>query len=353
MVILKSKRNQQTQPLKKHRIFSNWDVVTKGWYIFCPSREIKKNEAHSRTIAHQHIAVYRDSSGVIYALDGYCPHMGVDLGIGKVVNGNLRCFFHHWQFNSQGECIHLPAQKEIPQRAKLQAYATEEKYGFIWVYPERTAPFGVAEVPELEGQEVTYLIGEEYKRTCHYHITMINGIDPQHLKTVHNINIDVGLEMKAERPNELEIELAGETPNFNLKEKLARFFLGNQYAYSMKYVDGNIGVLTINKRVKLFNRYAILPTLHMIFAYQPIREEQISVQVVYLTKKRKGLFGFLASRLCIWLTKISFHALQGEDGEVYENIRFNTETLIPMDAPVAKYIQYINKLEPSIWSKSI
>ena len=71
--------------------------------------------------------------------------------------------------------------------------------------------------------EVTYEIGEEYKRTCHYHITMINGIDPQHLKTVHEINIDVDLEMKADHPNELEIELGGETPGLNFKERVIRF----------------------------------------------------------------------------------------------------------------------------------
>ena len=119
----------------------------------------------------------------------------------------------------------------------------------------------------------------------------------------------------------------------------------------MKYVDGNLGTITINKNVKLFNRYDVLPTLHMIFAYQPIEKEKISVQVIYLTKKRFGPWGWLASKLCLLTTKTALHALQGEDGEVYENIRFNTEALIPMDAPVGRYIQFINKLEPSIWSR--
>ena len=53
------------------------------------------------------------------------------------------------------------------------------------------------------------------------------------------------------------------------------------------------------------------------------------------------------------MTKRGFYFLQGEDGEVYDNIRFNTDCLLPIDSPVAKYIGYINRLTPSIWSKSI
>ena len=42
--------------------------------------------------------------------------------------------------------------------------------------------------------------------------------------------------------------------------------------------------------------------------------------------------------------------LRGEDGEVYDNIRFKTESLLKIDLPVARYVGYINQLEPSIWS---
>ncbi len=342
--------NLNTQPLKSHPIFNNWEVITKGWYIACKSKELKKQSVLSFKIGKQKLVIFRDNEGKVSAMDGFCPHMGVDLSIGKVVNNNLRCFFHHWEYNKKGQCVHIPAQTEIPEKARIQSYATEEKYGCIWIYPEADTQERVLEIPGLENQEVIYKIDPSYLRTCHHHITMINGIDPQHLKTVHNISIDMNLEILSNKSNQIEINLAGDFPQGNLKEKLAKFMLGNKYAYSMKYSDGCIGGLTIMKNVKLFNRFKIIPELHMIFAYQTKDRGSSQVTPIYIAKKRKGVLGKITSHICLMMTKILFKALQGEDGAVYENIRFNTETLLPIDKPVTKYIQYINKLETSLWS---
>ena len=52
------------------------------------------------------------------------------------------------------------------------------------------------------------------------------------------------------------------------------------------------------------------------------------------------------------MTKLAFLFLQGEDGEVYENIRFSTSNLLRVDAPISKYIKYVNSLTPSKWSRN-
>ena len=118
----------------------------------------------------------------------------------------------------------------------------------------------------------------------------------------------------------------------------------------MKYADGCLAALTTMKNVKLFGKYDILPKMHMLFAYQKVEEGKTLVQPIFVTKKRKGVTGKIISSFCLYLTRLGFNALQGEDGEVYNNIRFNTECLLPIDAPVGKYIRYINNLESSKWS---
>jgi hypothetical protein len=87
----------------------------------------------------------------------------------------------------------------------------------------------------------------------------------------------------------------------------------------------------------------------MIFAYRPIEKGRTLVQPIYLTRRRSGVTGELGSRFLLWLTKRAFFALQGEDGAVYENMRFFPANLLPIDRPVAQYIQYVNKLPPSPW----
>lgn len=345
-------QNLHTQPQARHPVFNNWEIVTEGWYIVCASQELGLNQVLTRDIGQQRVCVFRNSKGEVHAMDGFCPHMGVDLGIGKVVNDRVRCFFHHWEYGSDGRCQHIPIQKEIPKKACLQTYACREKYGYIWVHPDPDTRTEVLEIPGLQGQAVTCKAGKPYERKCHFHITMINGIDPQHLRTVHNIQIEMQLEIAEDQPHQIEIELSGKMPSSRPAEKFAKWLLGDNYAYSMKYDHGCLAALTIMKNVALFGKPGLMPELHMLFAYQMVEPGRTLVQPIYVTRQRKGLMGWLVSQLCLFLTQRAFFALQGEDGQVYENIRFNTQNLLAMDAPVARYLKYINRLKPSRWSRN-
>ena len=332
-------------------VFNNWDKVTDGWYIVCDSNKIKRNQVKSFDINEKHIAVFRDDHGVLTALDGYCSHMGVDLGIGKVVDNKLRCYFHHWSYDQSGKCVHIPAQKEIPKKACLKTFRTQEKYGLIWVNPCQDVQSSVPEVPELENEKQLYRVGASYIRSCHYHITMINGIDPQHLSTVHGIDMNMNLEFKQINESTIDLQLAGRVPENSFLEKLTSILIGKNYVYSMRYFSACVATLSTMKNTKLFNKYSVYPTMHMIFAYQKIKNGQSKVTPIFVTKKRKGLHGWLISQFCLIITLIAFKALQGEDGEVYENIKFHAGNLLPIDQPIAKYIRYVNGLSVSDWSR--
>ena len=79
--------NQTTQPVQHQKIFNNWDVVVKGWYAVCKTREIRKGKTKSVMIGGQQLALFRSKSGRVYALDAFCPHMGMDLSKGSVKGG--------------------------------------------------------------------------------------------------------------------------------------------------------------------------------------------------------------------------------------------------------------------------
>ncbi len=345
--------NQNTQPIRKHKIFNNWDVVTKGWYSTLKSSDLKKGDKKSVILNGQKLIIYRAETGRAFCLDNFCPHMGVDLTLGKVMGEDIRCFFHHWKFNSKGQCVHIPCGEEPPKKLRLNSYATQEKYGLIWVYPEAHTDEELLEVPALEGiadRDLCYKVDDIFFRKCHFHITMINGIDPQHLSTVHNININMNVDIVNTRPNHIEIALQGNFTNSNLKEKMGSLLFGKSYSYSMKYADGCLASLTMMKDSKFLNLFK-MPQLHMFFSYSQHEIGNVVVRPVYVNKKGSGLLGPLKSWFKLNLTKALFKMLQGEDGQIYDNIRFNTEAFLQMDRPIVKYISYINKLEPSIWSK--
>lgn len=342
--------NQTTQPPIVHKVFNNWQVVTEGWYIWGTSRQLARNTVSTRDIGAQKICVFRDDAGAVHAMDGFCPHMGVDLGIGKVVNNRVQCFFHHWEFDAQGHCQHIPIQQEIPKKACLKTYACQEKYGYIWVHPDKDTLTQVLEIPALAGQAVTVKSGKAYTRRCHHHITMINGIDPQHLRTVHNIHMDMDVVIEQAEPRLVEIVLTGRMPEFTWKERWVSKILGPEYSYAMQYADGCLAALTLLKDASFLGRKNLFPELYMFFAYQTESPGSTRVQPIFVTRQRKGVLGWITSQLCLVFTRLGFQSLQGEDGKVYENIRFSTQNLLAVDAPVARYIRYINRLSPSCWS---
>ena len=50
----------------------------------------------SVNVLGQFLAIYRGEDGQVYALDAYCPHLGANLGLGKVCGNSLECPFHAW-----------------------------------------------------------------------------------------------------------------------------------------------------------------------------------------------------------------------------------------------------------------
>jgi nitrite reductase/ring-hydroxylating ferredoxin subunit len=344
-----SVKNQTTQPIPDFPVFNNWEQVAVGWYFALPSRALKPGAVTALQLCGQELVLFRTAAGTVAALDAYCPHMGTHLGRGRVVGEHVRCFFHHWEFGVDGACAKVPCQPEIPARAKLRAYTVREKFGAIWVYPGSAPAAELADFPDLPATEALDVeFGASYERSCHHHVTMINGLDPQHLKTVHALDIEMAVEIaEASRGGLIDITLTGKIGAGNLRESLARFLFGETYSYSMRYDHGNNGLLTLMKDVAFRGRR--WPSLHMIFAYRPVEKGRTLVQPIYLTRRRRGIPGRLLSRFLLWLTKRAFFALQGEDGAVYENMRFYPGNLLPIDGPVGQYIQYVNKLEPSPW----
>ena len=99
-----------------------------------------------------------------------------------------------------------------------------------------------------------------------------------------------------------------------------------------------------------FGTKYLWPQIHMIYAYKPAAAGLMELQSFYVTKKRKGPLGWLLSRLLLAFTVLLFHVLKAEDGKVYDNMRFSTRALLPIDQPVARFIAHTNRLTPSIWS---
>lgn len=56
--------------------------------------------------------LFRDDEGELGLIGRHCPHRGADLCYGRLEDNGLRCAFHGWHFNRQGQCVEQPAEPE-------------------------------------------------------------------------------------------------------------------------------------------------------------------------------------------------------------------------------------------------
>lgn len=162
-----------------------------GWYSVARSRELLVGEVKSVQALDRELVLYRTRSGVPVIQDAYCPHLGANLGVqGRVIGETIRCPFHGWRYDTDGQCVEIPYCDEIPERARLRTWHCEEKNGeiYIWFHPENTGPqWDLPDLPELEDSNWTNPRYAEFLVPAHVQDIAENSCDPVHFQFVHKM----------------------------------------------------------------------------------------------------------------------------------------------------------------------
>ena len=75
------------------------------------------------------LVAFRDTTGQIGLLGAHCPHRGASLYFGRNEECGLRCVYHGWKFDVDGQCVDMPnepAEYEFKQRMRTRAYPVRE-----------------------------------------------------------------------------------------------------------------------------------------------------------------------------------------------------------------------------------
>jgi phenylpropionate dioxygenase-like ring-hydroxylating dioxygenase large terminal subunit len=190
-----------------------------GWFSVSRSHELAIGEVQRVQAFDRELALYRTRSGVAVLQDAFCPHLGAHLGVeGRVVGESVRCPFHGWRFGTDGQCVEIPYCDEIPERARIRTWHTQEKNGevYVWFHPENTPPqWQLPELPELGDPDWTTPRYTEFLVPAHVQDIAENSCDPVHFQYVHG-QPDVP-------PSEVTIDDDGRTLHLNTDASQAAF----------------------------------------------------------------------------------------------------------------------------------
>src|SRR5438874_13605587 len=105
------------------------------WHPIYRAEDLAAGSAKPVRLLGEDFTLYRGESGAVHAIAFRCAHRGTQLSTGWVEGDALRCFYHGWVYDGDGQCVEQPAEPEpFCNRIKVRSYPVEEYAGVIFAF---------------------------------------------------------------------------------------------------------------------------------------------------------------------------------------------------------------------------
>lgn len=163
------------------------------WHPVCAAIDLDASgEPLAVRLLERDIVVARLADGSLLALDDRCLHRSTKLSTGTVDGCVLRCAYHGWTWNADGQCVSIPSLPDgpIPPKAVISSFDVEARHGLIWVRLTRGGPAAPqSSIPHrsaTEDDSLYTLVGDPYVWPVSALRRAENFFDLAHFAWVHD-----------------------------------------------------------------------------------------------------------------------------------------------------------------------
>src|SRR5271154_7151285 len=114
-------------------------IMRSHWLPICMAEEVAESDGtpvRARLLGED-LVVFRDSAGRLGVLDEHCPHRRASLAFGRNEECGLRCLYHGWKSDVDGNILDMASEPEgsrLKSTMKHKSYPVCEGGGFVWTY---------------------------------------------------------------------------------------------------------------------------------------------------------------------------------------------------------------------------
>ena len=105
------------------------ELMRQYWIPAAMSSELKADGAPLRLmLLGEKLIGFRDSAGRVGVMDHRCPHRCASLFFGRNEENGLRCVYHGWKFDVEGNCVDMPSvpsHQDFKEKVKAKAYPVD------------------------------------------------------------------------------------------------------------------------------------------------------------------------------------------------------------------------------------
>ncbi|MFZ4403956.1 MAG: Rieske 2Fe-2S domain-containing protein [Pseudobdellovibrionaceae bacterium] len=170
------------------------DFVYDLWYFAVGSKEVLQGKMLSKVLLGEPILFYRDSKNQVAAVRDICPHRGIPLSYGQIIDDQVECPYHGWRFNQAGQCTLIPSltsnQDLDCRKIKVKSFLVQEFQGMVWIYmpAKNPQPADSIPVPPIMKEFSKHKQPNVFEKTifkCHVDHAVIGLMDPAHGPFIH------------------------------------------------------------------------------------------------------------------------------------------------------------------------
>ncbi|MBV8720417.1 MAG: Rieske 2Fe-2S domain-containing protein [Chloroflexi bacterium] len=160
----------------------------------------------------ERLIAFRDTTGKVGLIQNHCPHRGASLFFGRNEEAGLRCVYHGWKFDTDGNCIDMPnepAESDFKSKVRAVAYPCVERNGLVWTYmgPRPTPP----PLPDIEGNMQPNSVANAFTQVGNWLQILEGDLDTIHAGLLHYGSIRV------------EDQPLGTFSEYQIRDRTARF----------------------------------------------------------------------------------------------------------------------------------
>jgi phenylpropionate dioxygenase-like ring-hydroxylating dioxygenase large terminal subunit len=165
------------------------DLMRQYWLPALKSSELMADGDPVRfKLLGEQLIAFRDTAGRIGVMDHRCPHRCASLFFGRNEEGGIRCVYHGWKFDVEGNCLdmaNVPPHQDFKHKVHAKAYRARERNGLVWVFMGNADK--VPELPPLEAALVPehYMDIDFHQRDCNWLQALEGEIDSSHVAWLH------------------------------------------------------------------------------------------------------------------------------------------------------------------------
>lgn len=162
------------------------ELLRRYWWPILPARDLGVWPVQRRLLGEDWV-LFRDGQGRLGILEAHCPHRRAALRLGFCEQTGLRCGYHGWLYDADGQCLEQPGEPDgstFKHRIRARAGKLQELGGLLFAY---VGPDPAPLLPryDLFVQDGVWRDIGHAEVPCNFLQIMENSVDPHHVEWLH------------------------------------------------------------------------------------------------------------------------------------------------------------------------